>query len=98
MVQVNKIRIIEPTGRVIEVLGGAAPRLDTLKGKRVGVLWNKRPQGDMSLRMMLALLEERYGVKETKFFQKHRASMVAELSQLDDIAKQVDAMVTGIGD
>ena len=97
MVQGNEILIIEPTGRVMEVVG-AAPRLDTLKGKTVGVLWNGRAFGDESLRMMLALLAERYGVKETKFFEKYDCLLPAALSQLDDIAKQVDAMVTGIGD
>ncbi len=98
MAQVNKIWIIEPTGEFIEQWESKMPRLDTLKGKRVGVLWNTRPFGDTSLRMVLALLEERYGVKESKFFQKKSHFVPADPSQLDDIAKQVDAMVTGIVD
>ena len=37
-----------------------SPRLDTLDGKRVGLLWNGKPNGDVFLNRVAELLEKNY--------------------------------------
>lgn len=98
MAQGNRITMLEPTGVPIESAVGKTGRLDTLKGKRVGVLWNTRSDGDTALKMVLDILAERYDVRETLFFKKQTFGVPASNALLDDVAKQVDAVITGIGD
>ncbi len=100
MIQNSKICILEPTGMLLRQSTEKTPRLDSLEGKTVAALWNNRPDGDVMFPILLELLKERYGVKETKFFEKgvdKRAVPVLD-EWLIGIAKQADAFVTGIGD
>lgn len=99
MAQGNKFTVLQPTGVPIEQAVGKTGRLDTLKGKRVGVLWNTRPDGDTALKTLLDLLAERYEVRETRFFKKHVFGVPATDAVLEDVANaRLDAVITGIGD
>jgi hypothetical protein len=100
MVSANKIKfsMVEPYYLLIEQPKKLATHLDSLEGKVVGALWNSKAEGDGTLNEIMTVLKEQYGVKETRFFRKPSASGPAKPKQLDEIAGQVDAFVTGIGD
>ena len=93
-----KFSMVEPYYLLIDQPKKLATHFESLEGKVVGALWNSKAEGDETLNQILAVLKDQYGVKETRFFRKPSASGPAKPKQLDEIASQVDAFITGIGD
>jgi len=90
--------ILEPYALPIDAPRELASPLGSLEGKVVGALWNTKPEGDDVLKQILAILEQQYGVKETRFFKKPSAGAPAKKKLLEEISPQVDAFVVGVGD
>lgn len=75
-----------------------APPLDTLSGKTVGLLDNRKDNSNMVLHRVGERLKSDYGVETVNFRQKFIFSMVADPSILDELAESCDAVVTAIAD
>jgi hypothetical protein len=75
-----------------------APRLESLTGKRLGILWNNRLGGDRLLRHVGDVLTEKYGVAEVYFTKKMFVGNAAPEEILNDLVTRVDAVVVGVGD
>lgn len=78
-------------------------RVDTLEGKRVGLLWNGKPNGDLFLNRVAELLEKNYqNIEIIKFWEVNpeRTAMVAKYSDevLDQIANSVDIVIASSAD
>lgn len=78
-------------------------RLSTLKGKRVGLLWNGKPNGAVYLNRIAELLAEKFPeVKITKFWEldpgrtAHPEQKTAEV--LDFIASESDFVIASTAD
>jgi len=48
---------------------GVSPRLATLEGRTLGLLWSGTTNGDVALRRVEKHLRERFAKVQTKFFQ-----------------------------
>ncbi len=73
-----------------------APRLDSLAGKTVGFINNRWRCMDIACDEMRTLLKERYEV--SSFIEKQTASATPlKETELLDLAKRVDAVITGMG-
>ncbi|MCC6856290.1 MAG: hypothetical protein IT189_09545 [Microbacteriaceae bacterium] len=75
-----------------------APRLESLAGKRLGILWNNRLGGDALLRHVGDILQEKCGIADVYFTKKTFVGNAAPNEVLDDLVRQVDAVVVGVGD
>ena len=75
-----------------------APRLAELRGKRVGLLANGKPNSEEFLAALGALLRERQGAAELIPAHKPNASRVAPDAILSELAARCDAVVTATGD
>ena len=75
-----------------------SPRLDTLAGKTIGVIWNGRPPGDVLFERMFNVLRERHGLKEVIFRSKPFIGSPAPEPVFDELSAKCHAVVTGIGD
>ena len=53
-------RVVSPSGEPVVGRTPLSPRLDTLNGKTVAMLWNRVFRGDETLPMIGELLQERY--------------------------------------
>ncbi len=89
--------VLDPT--VGEEARSLAPalRLDTLRGKRVGLMSNGKPMADVFLRHLAELLEHRYGV-EWELAVKPDPSRIAPRALLDSLSAKTHAIITGVGD
>jgi len=58
------IILINPLDETPRLQGQVAPRLDTLAGKKIGLLDISKPGGNLFLDHLDRLLKERYGVRE----------------------------------
>ena len=93
-----QIELLDPTGGAVAAKGVLSPRLDTLSGKTLGVIWNGRRPGDLILNRMIDILKERYAIKEVVFREKPYIGNVAPDEIFDQIAARCDAVISGVGD
>jgi hypothetical protein len=75
-----------------------SPRLSTLSGKTIGVIWNGRPPGDTLFDYMYEALEQNYNVRRGPFIAKPYLGNVAPPEAFETLAESCDAVVTGVGD
>lgn len=91
------ITFLDPT-QSPDQLSALAPRLESLRGTTVGLLWNNRPRGDRILRGVAASLIADFGVAETVFTNKLRVGVGAPPEIIDELARRCGAVVVGVGD
>jgi hypothetical protein len=83
-------------------LNGLAPRLDTLAGKKIGLLGNNKRAAPLILNVTERLLKEKFpDVKTTRFMA--RTFSVSSLEkdrekEFNDWINGVDAVVAAVGD
>ena len=92
------ITVLDPTAPPRELSISMALRPDDLRGLRVGFLWNSKPNGDALFSRLEELLREKYEITLTSHHRKPTASIPADQSILDELAKSADAVVVGLGD
>ncbi len=75
-----------------------APRLETLEGKRLGLLSTGKRNCDALLAELGRLIGERYRLADVKTWRKPSVYRMSPRKRLDEIAGQCDAVVAGLGD
>jgi hypothetical protein len=92
-------RLLDPTGDSERTTNTTlAPRPRSLKGLTLGLLDNTKPNGAVILRAVGRELQERYGVKEIRMFQKGYFGTPVEESVVQQMLHNCDFAVAGIGD
>ena len=92
--------ILDPTGTVASTAKPAAPRaprLESLRGKRVGLLINTKMNARPFLEEVGRLLQERYDVTLTERVKVNFAVPEPE-DVIKELAAEADAIITGVGD
>jgi hypothetical protein len=92
--------ILDPTGTVTSSAKPAAPmapRLASLRGKRVGLLINTKMNARPFLEEVGRLLQERYDVTLTERTKVNFAVPEPE-DVIKELAAEADAIITGVGD
>ena len=85
------IVLVNPFDETERAAVAAAPRLDSLRGKTVGLLDISKPGGQIFLDYVERLLKERYGVGEVvrrmkpTFTKPAPAALIEELSRCDAV-------------
>jgi hypothetical protein len=90
--------VFDPRGTLTAASVDLAPRLDTLRGVRVGILDNSKWNASTLLRRVTTLLETGDAPSAVTRYTKDSFSRVAPAELLDRIAAENDAVVTAIGD
>lgn len=77
-----------------------APRVrDNLRGGRIGVIWNGRPNGDLALRQILEVLSETHAMDVAAFRKKPLIGNMAPEETFQELTSQpVDFVLAGVGD
>jgi len=100
----RKIQVYNPTGAVMaERIAGFSPRIDSFDGKRIGLLWNSKPNGNHYLNRVAELLSQRFpSSKIIKFYETHAAETAnpdkKSDAALDIICRNADVVITAQGD
>ena len=92
------IEVFDPTSGPAKGHITLAPRLDTLDGKRLGIIWNGRSHGDKVLNAVIDLLQKKYRFETVVLRKKPFIGNVAPVEIQEEIAAISDAVITGIGD
>ncbi len=74
---------------------GISPRVAELEGKRVGLYWNGKPDGDYFWDTIEGLLKERF---PTASIRRYNGPGDLGKAVADKVAKEVDTLMYGVGD
>ena len=88
--------VLSPNGLAEEAVKRLAGRRPSLRGCRVGILDNSKPNADVLLGRVADLLARRAGTGEVRRWRKPGSSRGA--ANLDEIAASVDVLLTGSAD
>ena len=98
------IQVYNPTGAVMaEEITNFSPRIDSFDGKRIGLLWNSKPNGDFYLNRVADLLSQKFpSSKIIKFYKTHAAETAnpdkKSDAALDLIVQNADVVIAAQGD
>jgi hypothetical protein len=84
-----------PIGEVDTQSRKLAPRLESVRGARVGILDNCKEFADVVLRGVADVLESEHGVASVKFWQKSYLGIASPYAR--EMAAECDAVVNGVG-
>ena len=91
--------LLDPTGESDQAVNATLmPRLRSLRGLRVALLENAKPNAAVLLRSVGRELQERYGVREVRMFVKGYFGTPVEESVIQQILHNSDFAIAGIGD
>jgi hypothetical protein len=88
--------VLNPTRPAPRLTKALTPRPASLRGLRIGVLDNSKPNADVLLGRLAELLVERHGAGSITTWRKPGASRPAVM--IDEIARSADLVLTGSGD
>lgn len=94
----SPLRIYSPFPEGPAAVAGLTPRLDTLAGKRIGLLDNRKWNANKLLADIEVILRERYAVADVVKLAKVTFARPAPEKLLDEMARSCDAVVGAIGD
>ena len=91
--------LLDPTGESdLAVDTSLTPRLRSLRGLRVGLLDNAKPNGSVLLSHTGRELRRQHGIRDVVMYQKGYFGTPVEESLIQQILHHCDFVVAGIGD
>jgi cysteine synthase len=94
---VENLGLVDPTAEADSTTGNAARRLPALAGARGVLLDNTKGNAGPLLKHVGDLLEQKYGVQSFDIAHKLVYSRPADPSLLDELARDYEVVVTGVG-
>jgi hypothetical protein len=92
------MELLDPTVEAAPQTLSYAPRVDSLRGKRVALVDNTKFNSDRLLQKIGEILKAQHGVAETRLWRKRNASVPVDEAVVAEIRGSCDAMIAGIGD
>ena len=90
------LKVSNPRGeRESSVMRGISPRLSSLEGKKIGIYWNGKPDGDYFWDTIEGLLKKKFPTSTVVRYNGPGDLGEAFASQ---IASEVDSFFYGVGD
>ena len=91
---IGGISVYVPTGDLATSAAHLAPRLNSLRGARVGILDNCKEFADLVLRGVAEVLEREHGAK-VRFWRKAYLGVPSPFAE--EMARECDAVINGVG-
>jgi hypothetical protein len=92
------VRLLDPTAKPHRDVKPLAPRHETLRGKRIGILDNTKSNADVLMLRLAELLCQQYGAAEIVHRRKAHAAIGATDELFADLVRRCDAVLIGSGD
>jgi hypothetical protein len=96
---VEREALLDPTGQTTGARNvQLAARTGTLRGTRLALLNNTKPNSAVVLEQIASLLQEGYGVSDVMMFSKSSFAVPADDKLLTEISERCDVALAGVGD
>lgn len=92
------MQLYDPTASGAQRTLHRAPPLSSLEGKTIGILENGKLNAPEMLKEIAALFEQRHACTVRMIYHKANASAPAPKETLEAAAREVDFLITGLGD
>lgn len=92
------MKLYAPTATTATKTRKRAPALAKIDGARIGILENGKLNAEEMLREVADLFVQRHGCTVVKLASKRNASAPAPANTLNQVAPEVDFLITGLGD
>ncbi len=92
------VTLVHPAAEDVPVTYDLAPRLESLEGKRIGLLDNRKRHSDVFLTKLQELLRDRYGAADFQYYLKDGASVATPPDVLAEMARNCDAIIHAVAD
>ena len=92
------IEILDPAGQVQKVAALQCNPAEPLKGRRLAVLDNAKPNARLIASLAGERLREEFSLGEIRYFRKENPTVGASPELLDEIAESADLVLTGSAD
>ena len=91
--------LVDPTGhRVDETESHISPRINDLRGVRLGLLDNTKANAEFILRKLADILDAKYEFSDIYYTKKHSSNLPPKPDVLADLHSNSDIVIAGIGD
>ena len=90
--------LVDPTTQPLVASFTGMPRLNDLRGKRLGLIDDSKPNGKELLEELAKILKTRYGVADIMYHRKPSASKPADPDVIARIGEECDYAIIAIGD
>jgi hypothetical protein len=95
----EQIEVLSPVAPAKTTRAKLTPRSNIITGKRIGLFWNRKPNGDILLARFGELLKERItGVTIEWLEGKGNSSQAAPASAVKEALQKCDAVILAPGD
>jgi hypothetical protein len=98
----QELRVLNPVASANIKDQGGATRFEDFSGKRIGLWWNGKPNGDIFLNEIAHELEARFqGITTVRMWEIDPATTSAygiSTSQLEVLANSADLVIGGLAD
>jgi|TARA_Y100000814_G_scaffold73636_1_gene45532 hypothetical protein len=96
--EMKMLRLVHPAAENQPLMHQLAARLNTLKGKRIGLIDNRKRHSDVFLARLQELFIEKYKVSGFEYYTKIGASVATPPEIMDDIVSKCDAVIHAVAD
>ena len=93
----DELTVLDPTAEMDVERVPLAPRAADLAGRRVGFLDNSKEKAEEILRRIEERLRERFAVGPVVWRRKDFYTKQAPLALIEDLARQCDVVINGVG-
>jgi hypothetical protein len=94
----DTILIVDPAAELHNVALVTAPRLSSLKGKRIGIVDNAKHMALPLLKQLEIILESEYGASAFNYYRKENASIPMPPDFMAKMVANSDAVIHGVAD
>jgi len=94
----GQLRLIHPATEDQPVMHQLAARLDSLEGKRIGLIDNRKRHSDVFLARLQELFVEKYNVAGFEYYTKIGASVATPPEIMDEMVAKCDAVIHAVAD
>lgn len=94
----TKIEVVEPAGEVQKLAPLKLNPVGPLKGRRLAILDNRKPNFRLLASLVGETLQADYGIASVEHFSKENAAVGAGTELLNRIARSADLVLTGSAD
>jgi hypothetical protein len=89
--------LVDPTTQPLDTMFHAAPRLQDLTNKRLGLIDDSKENAQELLEELTAVLRQRFGIAHVVYHRKPSASKPAAPEVIQELAQTCDYVIVAIG-